>query len=118
MKKFEFFSFKDYLKHVKLDMTAMGQYEAIMNLLNEECQTGYTKPSTETDLGDICTYIGHRIEKDTHEAAVFLREIEVEKEECDHLIEMVHGSDSSADRKKTMYKAVGGFCFKCLKEIE
>ena len=81
MKDFEFITLKEYTEiwhenHTKEEIT-----DATNKLLNEKCQKGFTREHTSTVCLAINNVANHSL--DTHEAFVFLREIEEEKE-CDH----------------------------------
>lgn len=84
MKKlFEFITFEEFKRIAEISKTWVDQAARINNLLNGKAQWGYTT-TDKLKEGDICDIVSANAESkyDTHQALVFLREIEEEKPDC------------------------------------
>ena len=88
MKDFEFITGEEWenLRETFLGLQGkiVSRY-AVLNLLNEKAQPGYTSKSTFLNEDIVCSVVTEKRRRgsDTHEAFVFLRPIE-EEVECDH----------------------------------
>ena len=91
----------------------------VIEFLNEKSQKGFTYPLDHEDK--MCASIGTRVDppSDTHEAFVFLREIEEEKVECDH--EMYRTKTLPGDMVKfgdRLETQFNNFCPECGEELK
>lgn len=94
--------------------TANGAAEQINKLLNEKAQKGFTSlncgsPKTES----ICDYVGEQFKSDTHEACVFLREIEEEKTGCDCIVQRADEQKFNTEAGFSVSYVPNNFCPKC-----
>tara|TARA_R100001244_G_C5166301_1_gene131438 strand:- start:683 stop:1024 length:342 start_codon:yes stop_codon:yes gene_type:complete len=83
-------------------------------LLNEKAQKGFTYVSNTGNF----IYVGKKLQSDTHEAFVFLREIEEEKPKCDHTVSYVGASVYEGGTMISGVVSRSKFCPECGEAID
>ena len=122
-KPFEIFKADDFIQYCELKTHAFLIADEANRILNEIGKRGFTSLSRLKGDKTICIGITKDRYKDaaldvndTHEALLFLRPIEDEKEECNHLL-FCHVMKVSEDI--TSYKDfTNTFCPKCGDKLE